>query len=105
MDGCGVQRVEIADANVIDTTPPTIDVELDPDRLWPANHRMVDITALVTVEDNCPITSFELVSVTSDEPDDAQGGGDGHTVDHFQGADIGTDDVSFQLRAERLRQV
>ncbi len=101
MDGCQVQTVEIADAEVIDTTPPTIDVELDPDVLWPPNHKMVDITANVTVEDNCPVTSFKLVSVMSDEPDDAQGGGDGNTVSDIQGADIGTDDVSFQLRAER----
>jgi len=62
VDGCGVQRVEIGDADVIDTTPPTIDVELDRDTLWPSNHRMVDITAQVTVEDNCPIASFGLVS-------------------------------------------
>jgi hypothetical protein len=40
-----------------------------------------------------------LVSITSNEPDN--GTGDGDTTDDIQGADFGTDDREFQLRAER----
>jgi hypothetical protein len=42
-----------------------------------------------------------LVSVTSSEPDDAVGGGDGQTTGDIQGAGTGTDDRQVQLRAER----
>jgi hypothetical protein len=41
-----------------------------------------------------------LTSLVSNEPDD--GSGDGSTVDDIQGAEIGTDDRTFLLRAERM---
>ena len=50
-------------------------------------------------DDYDPNPAVELVSVTSSEPDD--GPGDGHTTGDIRGAHIGTDDRSFQLRAER----
>jgi hypothetical protein len=63
---------------------------------------MVDITATVTATDICDAApTVVLTSVTSNEPDDAKGNGDGKTVDDIQGADVGTEDYSFQLRAER----
>lgn len=83
-----------------DTAPPTISVSLDYDVLWPPDHRMVDINATVTVTDDCCATpTFELVSVTSNEPDN--GLGDGNTIGDIAGATIGRPDVMFQLRAER----
>jgi hypothetical protein len=83
-----------------DTTPPDIVVELNRDVLWPPNHKMVDITATVTVTDACcDAPTFTLVSITSNEPDN--GKGDGNTIDDIQGADPGTADVAFQLRSER----
>ena len=85
---------------VIDVTPPEIEVTLTPDSLWPPNHKLVTIAAQLTVTDDYdPNPAVELVSVTSSEPDD--GPGDGHTTGDIRGADIGTDDRSFQLRAER----
>ena len=39
--------------------------------------------------------------VTSNEPDDAEGIGDGNTLNDIQGVDPGTADSIFQLRAER----
>jgi hypothetical protein len=88
--------------NVVDTTLPEISVAVSPDTLWPANHKMVDITATVTVNDICDAApTVVLTSVTSNEPDDAKGNGNGKTVDDIQGADIGTEDYIFQLRAER----
>ena len=99
VDGCGLETVEMYDADVVDTTPPTIEVLLDPSSIWSPNHKLHTITADVTVEDNCPVTSFVLTSLTSDEPDDSTG--DGATTDDIQDADIGTADTSFSLRSER----
>jgi hypothetical protein len=63
---------------------------------------MVDIVASVVATDICdPSPVVVLESITSNEPDDAPGGGDGHTTNDIQGAEIGTDDRAFQLRAER----
>ena len=39
--------------------------------------------------------------MVSNEPDDAPGGGDGHTTNDIQEADIGTEDYNISLRAER----
>jgi hypothetical protein len=84
---------------VEDTTPPEISVELNTYVLWPPNHKMVDITATVTTTDACCATTFELVSITSNEPDN--GLGDGNTIGDIKGATFGRPDVAFQLRAER----
>ena len=98
-DLCGTAADDFAEVEVSDTTPPTISVELDPDLLWPPNHKLVDIEATVVAEDNCPGVSFKLVSVSSDEPDN--GLADGSTTNDIQNTDIGTPDVNFTLRAER----
>ncbi len=83
-----------------DNTPPSITVTLNPSVLWPPDHRMVDVTTTVTVsDDKDPNPTVELVSIDSNEPDNAIG--DGNTAGDIQGADPGTDDRSFQLRAER----
>jgi hypothetical protein len=85
--------------NVEDNTPPDISVTVSPDTLWPPNHKMVDITATVTVSDICDADpTVVLTSITSDEPDNAIGIGDGNTINDIQ---LGTDDRAFQLRAER----
>jgi hypothetical protein len=99
-DNCGLTDSEVLLADVSDTTPPAIEVVLDPDVLWPPNHKMKAITAEVTAADNCGVVSFVLDSVTSDEPDDATG--DGKFINDVQGAMPGTADLSFQLRAERM---
>ncbi len=89
-----------ATVEVLDITPPSILVELNRYVLWPPNHKMVDIYATVTVEDNCdPAPTFVLTSVSSNEPDN--GHGDGNTEGDIQGAEIGMPDVAFQLRSER----
>jgi hypothetical protein len=74
---------------------------------------MVDIVATMTVSDICdaaPAPTVVLTSVTSNEPDAANGkpwdsqdstSGDGSTIKDIQGAGIGTGDYNFQLRAER----
>jgi hypothetical protein len=85
---------------IVDTKPPTIDVKLSPAVLWSPDHKLVQITANITVEDKCdPNPSVKLLSIESNEPDN--GLGDGDTANDIQGAAIGTDDRTFLLRAER----
>jgi 5'-nucleotidase len=76
--------------------PPTLEVELSHDTLWPANHRYVTVTADVTAADDSGETlEVTLVSVTSNEPDDGED--DGSTVNDI----VILSDTEFQLRAER----
>ena len=84
---------------VVDNTPPSIDVTVSPTSLWAPNHKMEPIVATVQVTDNCPGVSFALASVTSNEPDN--GLGDGDTIDDIQDAAMGTPDTEIGLRAER----
>ena len=60
---------------------------------------MVDVAVSVSADDNCDAPAVVLESVESNEADD--GDGDGSTVDDIQGAEIGTADFAFLLRAER----
>jgi uncharacterized repeat protein (TIGR01451 family) len=99
-DSGGAQASCTATVNVVDTTPPTILASVAPTVLWPPNHKMVAINASVAVSDICdPGASFVLTSITSNEPDN--GTGDGDKPNDIQGADYGTPDVAFLLRAER----
>jgi hypothetical protein len=99
-DWCGESDACMTEVTVVDTTPPEIEVTLNRYELWPPNHKMADIVATVWVEDNCdPDPVIELVSITSNEPDN--NGGDGSTNGDIQGADFGTEDYEFELRSER----
>jgi penicillin amidase len=92
----------VCSVTVVDTTPPTLTVTSAPEYLWPPNHRMVDTQFQVTATDACDASlTVVLVSATSSEPDDAAGGGDGHTTNDIQ---TGTDDFLIALRAERQGQ-
>jgi hypothetical protein len=86
------------------TGAPQLTVTLSPSVLAPANHRMVEVTLTLTAQTECgaPLTAM-LVSVTSNQPDDAPGQTDGHTTQDIQGADLGQADTSILLRAERDR--
>jgi predicted extracellular nuclease len=81
-----------------DGTAPELSVSLSPNVLWPPKHRQRVVRATVTATDDLdPDVSIELVSAVSDEPDDAPGGGDGHTRNDV----IVLSDFLFKLRAER----
>jgi len=83
-----------------DVTPPTLSVKLSPSVLYTANHALVTITATINVsDDQDPQPSVTLLSITSSDPDSGLGYGD--LPMDIQGASFGTDDRSFQLRAER----
>jgi predicted extracellular nuclease len=79
-----------------DFVPPELEVSLSPDKLWPPNHKYVTVEADVTATDNIdPDPDIELVSVTSNEPDN--GLGDGDTENDI----VILDEFTFDLRAER----
>ncbi|MBI4719772.1 MAG: HYR domain-containing protein [Chitinivibrionia bacterium] len=81
---------------VVDTTPPVITVTLDRDCLWPPNHKMSEINATVEVTDICcEFPTFDLVSISSNEPDNAKG--DGNTVGDIEIISK----TKFNLRSER----
>jgi pimeloyl-ACP methyl ester carboxylesterase len=83
-----------------DTTPPNLEVTLEPNVLWPPNHRLVEVQANISVTDDTdPQPEVTLVSIVSSEPDD--GLGDGDTLNDIQEADFGVDDRVIYLRAER----
>jgi hypothetical protein len=84
--------------DVQDNTPPVVELMVDPDMIWPPNHKMVDIHATVGVTDCSPVT-IALVSVTSNEPDNDIG--DGNHEPDVMGVDEGAEDYDFQVRAER----
>jgi len=99
-DDAGNASMCSATVTVVDTTPPEIMVTVEPEVLWPPNHKMVEVEYTVTVSDICDDDpQWVLVSVVSDEPDN--GRGDGNTVDDIQDADLGTPDNFVSLRSER----
>ncbi len=77
--------------------PPVLSVVLTPDLLWPPNHRLVEVVPTITASAPSGAPAVSLVSVTSDEPDDAPGSGDGSTI-----GDVVIEADRFLLRAERL---
>ncbi len=82
----------------LDQTPPSLGVSVTPNLLWPPNHKYVTVTATVIATDNVdPNPTVTLVSVTSNEPDNAPGDTDGNTINDIR--ILGH--VSFRLRAER----
>lgn len=81
-----------------DATPPALSVTASPNRLWPPNHKYVTVHATVAAsDDRDPAPSVVLLSVTSNEPDDAPGSSDGNTRNDI----VIVDDDTFRLRAER----
>jgi len=99
-DNGGLTGTDTVDVTVQDTIAPTLSVTLSPNVLWPPNHKLVKVTASIDVSDSCDdIPVVKLVSIASNEPDDKSKYG--QTGDDIQGAEFGTDDREFLLRAER----
>jgi hypothetical protein len=102
-DDSGAADTCMATVTVVDDIAPQVTVELDHDSLWPPNHKLVEVCAVVTATDNCDSDpSWVLSSITSNEDDEKKRqGGDGNTRNDIQGADLGTADNCMLLRAER----
>ncbi len=73
--------------------PPSLNVTVSPDSLWPPNHKYVTVEAAFSQTSD--VSSITLLSITSNEPDNGQGDGD-------KPNDIViVDNDTFDLRAER----
>jgi hypothetical protein len=91
---------DTAEVDVTDTNPPMVFASADPAQLWPPNHKLIDVHVDLIAFDVCDAEpAVQLVSVTSSEADN--GKGDGNTSNDVSGADFGSDDLDFALRAER----
>jgi len=101
IDAAGEHDTASTEIVVEDTMPPVVSLSLTPALLWPPNHRMVDDAAQVVVADTCGGATFDLAAVTSSEPDDAPGDGDGRTTGDIAGAGDVPGDTALLLRAER----
>jgi len=90
---------------VEDNTPPAISVSVNPDTLWPPNHKMVLCTTIVTAIDNCPpVPTVTLLSITSNETDEAYAydpAFDMYTSEGHTDGDIQIVNGGIYLRAER----
>ncbi|MFX1512205.1 MAG: PKD domain-containing protein, partial [Promethearchaeota archaeon] len=89
---------------VIDTTPPSITTLGNSIVLWPPNHKYHTITVsdfIVSVTDICDadvgIEDIVITSVSSDEPENVKGNGDGNTMNDI----VIVDSQTVKLRAER----
>jgi sugar lactone lactonase YvrE len=100
-DRAGATGTDEIVVSIVDTTPPVLSVAALPSALWPPDHDLVPVTIQTQTADLCGPVSLTLESVTSSEPDDAPGGGDGSTTGDIEGAAAGTADFAFHLRAER----
>jgi len=98
-DKAGATDTDDVTVTVVDTKPPVVTLRMSPDRLWPPNHKMKTVQAILNIQDCDPATTVKLISVTSSEPDN--GLGDGDTSGDISGASFGTDDRQVQVRAER----
>ncbi len=91
------------EVSVSDTEAPTISLIEESIDLWPPNHKYKSFSIddfLVDVSDNCSDSDFApyISMVSSDEPENANGNGDGNTYNDMV---ISDDGQGVDLRAER----
>jgi hyaluronate lyase len=78
----------------VDKSAPELKVLTDSSLLWPANHKLVDIRVDVKANDSLSgVGSVALDRILHNEADDPSA--------DVEGAEPGTDDRSFKIRAER----
>jgi hypothetical protein len=104
-NSCGTTASADQTITVQDTHAPTISLTGSSIEFWPPNHayHTVNVSDFVTgVSDACTtglsVSNVVITRVTSDEPDDAVGGGDGNTTNDIV---IANNCHSVQLREER----
>ncbi|MDO1449434.1 DUF5011 domain-containing protein [Rhodocytophaga aerolata] len=105
-DDSGNAAVEVVrTVKVVDTTPPVVTVLSAPTTLWSPNHKYFTLSLsnlTILVEDQCDTELSQndvvITAATSDEQEDAKGGGDGATT---QDIVISNNCRSVNLRAER----
>jgi len=103
-DAVGNVAVETFTITVEDREAPVVTGITDPISIWPPNHKYVTFTAedfVLIVSDNCTdlsLDDFVIAQATSDEPEDANGSGDGSTRNDIA---ISPDLKKVALRSER----
>ena len=101
---CGTSTSDDQTITVQDVAAPTINLIGTTIELWDPDHlyRTVNVTDFISsIDDNCATldpANATIESVSSDEPDNANGNGDGNTVNDIV---IAADCHSVQLRSER----
>jgi hypothetical protein len=94
-DGWQTTTDQVA-VTVVDSTPPLLSVVVTPDVLTPPNGSLVDIQAVLEMYDACdPAAPRILESIVNDQFTSTGADPD------IAGAELGTDDREFQLRASR----
>ncbi|MFC1895512.1 HYR domain-containing protein [Thermodesulfobacteriota bacterium] len=105
-DYAGNQATAPQLVTIVDTTQPELSIAPSVTTLWPVNHKYVTVSVSITASDICDAdvgSKVQLVSVTSDEPEDIIGrgnkkdGGDGNTMQDI----VIVDNTTVKLRAER----
>ncbi|MCA9321182.1 MAG: hypothetical protein KDB53_10625 [Planctomycetes bacterium] len=96
-DGRGGISTADVTVTVQDTNPPNVQCFTNLARLWPPNHRMRAVCVVVQAYDPCMPIVPVTVSVTSSEPDNAPGWGDGHTTGDVNGQDGFTAPVNIPV--------
>ena len=94
-DGKGEKATDTLVVTTLDTGAPTLAVSLTPTVLWPANHKLIRVTAATKAADACGSATVALMDIKSNEPDN--GLGDGDEPNDIQPQPDGT----VLLRAER----
>ncbi len=95
-DSTGNQTILDAFITVVDTVAPVIvSASASETTLWPPNHKMVPVEVTATVRDACGETTWEIISVKSNQP--VKGKGDGNTAPDWKIVD----EHNVLLRAER----
>jgi hypothetical protein len=101
-DAAGNSSTAVRPLQVVDTQPPVLHTSQI--EMWPPNHKMRSFTLAdcVSVTETCDTTldvnaAGSISSIFSDEPEDMNGNGDGHTLDDI----VITGASSFELRSER----
>ncbi len=89
-DGRGGIDVHDVLITVVDTTPPELLCTTDRAMLWPPKHAMIPVEIVIVATDACAAPDEILpvtVRVSSSEPDNAWGNGDGNTCGDVDGHD------------------
>jgi large repetitive protein len=101
-DGAGLTSTATRTVNVVDTVPPEV-IPYNPDPMS-ANHRMQTFQLCDCADSQDSCSGFvdlnavgQIISIYSDEPENAAGDGDGNTT----GDIVITGPTEFKLRAER----
>jgi hypothetical protein len=72
-----------------------------PGLLFPPNHELIQVLAIMSATDQCGLSTIIPVSAVSDEPDDLPGFSDGATTGDIRPLPPGTRGFGALLRAER----